>query len=101
MEYTPFIWPFVISLLATTSLGIYAVRHRDIPTVPTFIGLMVALTFWTFCYLMELSSATLAGKSFWLAAKYPGSTASPILWFILSLQLTKITQSTKRCPAAF
>jgi diguanylate cyclase (GGDEF)-like protein/PAS domain S-box-containing protein len=89
MEYTPFIWPFVISLFATMSLGIYAVRHRDIPTVTTFTWLMVALTFWTFCYLMELSSSSLAGKSFWLAAKYPGSAVSPILWFILSLQLTK------------
>ena len=89
MEYTPFIWPFIVSLFATTSLGIYAVRHRDIPTVPTFTWLMVALTFWTFCYLMELSSATLAAKTFWVVAKYPGSTAGPVLWFVLTLQLTK------------
>src|SRR5215213_2632427 len=85
MQYTPYIWPFIVSLFATIALGIYAVRHRDIPTVPTFIWLMVALTFWTFCYLMELSSASLAGKTFWLVAKYPGSTTGPVLWFVLSL----------------
>src|SRR5262249_31942799 len=43
----------------------------------------------TFCYIMELSSATLQGKIFWASAKYFGSAPGPVAWFILALQLTK------------
>ena len=36
MEYTPYIWPFILSLFATTSLGIYALRHRGRDYYPKY-----------------------------------------------------------------
>ena len=89
LEYTPFIWPFVISLIITESLGGYAYRRRHTPAATTFVWMMAALTVWTFCYVMELSSTTLAGKTLWASAKYFGSAPGPVLVFILALQLTK------------
>jgi len=72
LEYSPFIWPFVASAFTTGALGVYAFRRGHIPAATTFAWGMVALTFWTFCYVMELSSATLAGKVFWASAKACG-----------------------------
>lgn len=89
LEYTPAIWPFVASLLVSAGLGVYAARRSHVAAASTFAWLMLALAFWTLCYLLELSSTTLAGKVFWASAKYPGSASSPVLWFVLSLQLTK------------
>jgi diguanylate cyclase (GGDEF)-like protein/PAS domain S-box-containing protein len=89
MSYTPLIWPFVGSLLVTIALAWYAWHRRQAPLAMTFTWLMAALTYWTCCYLLELMSTTLAGKAFWVAAKYPGSTAGPVLFFVLALQLTK------------
>jgi diguanylate cyclase (GGDEF)-like protein len=89
LEYTPYIWTFVISLIITTVLGIYAYRHRHLHTASTFALLMFALSVWTFCYVMELSTVTLEGKIFWASAKYFGSTLGPIVWFVLALHLTK------------
>jgi diguanylate cyclase (GGDEF)-like protein/PAS domain S-box-containing protein len=89
MSYTPLIWPFVGSLLVTVALAQYAWKQRHIPAAGTFAWLMVALSYWTLCYLLELTSASLAAKAFWVAAKYPGSTAGPVLFFVLALQLTQ------------
>ena len=88
-EYIPLIWPFVVSLLITTMLGVYAYRRRHVPAVSIFGMLMLALSVWTFCYIMELSSATLQGKVFWDSVKYFGSASAPVLWFVLALHLTK------------
>jgi diguanylate cyclase (GGDEF)-like protein len=89
LEYTPYIWPFLASLIVTTGLGIYAYRRRHLPVARLFAALMLALTIWTFCYAMELVSATLAGKVFWASAKYFGATSGPVIWFILALRFTK------------
>src|SRR5688572_22600361 len=88
LEATPLVWQFVVSLLITTALGSYARRVRHLPHATTFAWLMLALSYWTFCYVMELLSASLPAKIFWASAKYPGSTAGPALWFVLALELT-------------
>jgi diguanylate cyclase (GGDEF)-like protein len=89
LEYTPFIWPFVASLVITMMLGIYAYRRRHLPAASIFAMVMLALVIWTFCYIMELSSVTLEGKIFWASAKYFGASSGPVAWFILALHLTK------------
>jgi diguanylate cyclase (GGDEF)-like protein/PAS domain S-box-containing protein len=89
LEYTPYIWPFASSLAILIGLGIYAYRQRQIPAATTFAWLMLALSVWTFCYIMELASITLEGKVFWAQAKYFGAAAGPIVWLILALQLTQ------------
>src|SRR5262245_26033614 len=68
-EYTPLIWPFVVSLIITSGLGLYAYRRRHIRAVSIFGLLMVTMSIWTFFYIMGLSSATLQGKIFWDSVK--------------------------------
>jgi CheY-like chemotaxis protein/signal transduction histidine kinase len=87
LEYNNFILPFVISAITTALLGIYALR-REVPSAKTFALLMLALTIWTSCYVIGLSTVTLEGKIFWLKAKYLGSALSPVVWFVFSLQTT-------------
>ncbi len=87
--YTPIIWPFVISLLISIFLGIYAFRHRHVPTAKTFAWMMVAMSIWTLSYILDNITITLEGKIFWAKMKYFGSVPGPMLWFVLALQLTK------------
>jgi PAS domain S-box-containing protein len=87
LEYNPIILPFVVSLIITASLAVYAVRKRT-SAAKAFVGLMVALTIHTFCYVMGLSSVTLAGKVFWLKMKYLGSAPAPVIWFVFALRTT-------------
>lgn len=88
VAYTPFMWPFVVSLSITAWLGLYAYRQRHLPAAATFALLMFALTLWTVCYLLELLSVTLEAKLFWASAKYIGGTMGPAIFFVLALRLT-------------
>lgn len=88
LAYTPYIWPFACSLLISIALATYAFRGRRTPITNTFGWLMVALSFWTLCYTLELLSVTLEGKIFWAQMKYLGNTSGPVLWFVLVLRLT-------------
>lgn len=88
LQFSPYVLPFVLSLGITIGLGIYAARRRHIPAAWTFAWTMLALSYWTFCYSMELLSVTLEAKVFWASAKYPGAVGAPILWLVLALQLT-------------
>lgn len=96
LEFTPYLFPFLLSLCITIGLGLYAARRRRIPANATFAWTMLALSYWTFCYIMELSSVTAGSKLFWASAKYPGAVAAPILWFILAVQLTAHSSWLKR-----
>lgn len=87
LEYNPIILPFVVSLIITSSLAVYAARRRT-GAARAFVMLMAALTVHTFCYIMGLSSATLGGKFFWLKLKYLGSASAPVLWFTFALRTT-------------
>ena len=95
-SYTPLMWPFVGSLIITIFLAFYAYRNRHLPAAPTFGIVMVALTIWTACYLMELISVTLQAKTFWASAKYLGGTSAPAMWFVLALRLTNHEHWIKR-----
>lgn len=87
LTYDPIILPFVVSMIIIGILAVYALR-RPSAAARVFALLMLALAIWTFCYIMELSSVTLAGKIFWLKMKYLGSAPGPIVWFIFSLLMT-------------
>ena len=87
MRYEPLIWPFLVSLALTSALAVYAAGRRLRGSLG-FALLMAALSVWTFCYVMELSTVSLAGKTFWLRAKYLGSATGPILWLVFSVLVT-------------
>lgn len=87
LEFTPYILPFVVSLVTTIGLALYAMRHYN-PAARVFVLVMTSLSIWTFCYIMELSSVSLQDKIMWVQIKYLGSTPGPILWFVFSLYMT-------------
>ncbi len=89
LSYTPYVLPFLVSLLITSGLGVYAWRHRHQYAAGTFAGVMLAMTVWTLCYALELCSDTLEGKLLWAQSKYLGSTVGPVLWFVLALKLSR------------
>src|SRR3569832_1533070 len=87
LVYDPIILPFILSMLITFWLVLYAIR-RPVPGARVFAILMALLTLWTFCYTMELASVQLDAKILWLKLKYLGAAPGPAGWFIFSLYLT-------------
>jgi len=89
LEFTPYVLPFIFSIIILISLSIYAFRLRTkIETAGLFSLLTLALAVWTACYALELVSVTLESKIFWAKMKYLGAAPGPVLWFIFSLYHT-------------
>lgn len=88
-EYTPYFLPIIISSLILFLLGIYSYRLRNKVEIAGLFALQnFAMTVWTLCYALELSSTTLEGKIFWAKTKYLGATTGPVLWLVFSLYYT-------------
>lgn len=79
LHYDPIILPFVRSGLIMAVLGIYA-ANRPMVVARTFALLMLAVMLWTFCSVMELSSAMLAARMFRLKIKYVAAEPEPIIF---------------------
>ncbi|WP_269532070.1 diguanylate cyclase [Chitinimonas sp. BJYL2] len=88
LAYTPYVLPFLVSLLITVGLGTYSWQRRHRPPNAAFAGVMFALSLWTLCYALELLSTTLEAKVFWAKLKYLGSTTGPVLWFVVGMKLS-------------
>jgi diguanylate cyclase (GGDEF)-like protein len=87
LHYDPLILPFVGSAAITAALAAYAAR-RSVPGAREFALLMAAITLWTTCYVMEMSSVTLEGKQLWVKLKYLGSAPGPAIWLAFALRAT-------------
>src|SRR5690242_14660299 len=85
--YNPWIIPYGISIIIGASLALYA-RRRPSPAAKIFTLLMITVILWTFCYVMELSSASAATKTLWVTLKFIASIPSPAIWLIFSLVMT-------------
>ncbi|SMB79237.1 histidine kinase N-terminal 7TM domain-containing diguanylate cyclase [Deinococcus hopiensis] len=87
LEFTPTALPFLASFMLTVGLALVA-AGRQTAAARTFSALMVGLSVWTLCYVLELCSPTQEGKSLWVMAKYLGASPTPALWFVFCLQAT-------------
>ncbi|NJD58796.1 MAG: PAS domain-containing protein [Anaerolineae bacterium] len=78
-SYTPYIWPMLASVLFFSLLGIYAWRHRGVPSAFSFAVMMIFPTFWSIGAAMMLSANDLETKIFWFKFlnlfKIPSATA--------------------------
>jgi signal transduction histidine kinase len=79
--------PLVAALLAL-ALAYRGRRYHTSPIGKTFLGLMVALIWWSLAVVMEYLSPELPNKVFWMKMTYFGITAIPIAWLIFTLQYT-------------
>ncbi|MFK7895180.1 MAG: histidine kinase N-terminal 7TM domain-containing protein, partial [Myxococcota bacterium] len=80
--------PFLLSALLMAAIGIYSFRQSHVIGARLFAWVMASSAGWTFCYAMDLASATVAGKTFWLQTKYLAVAPSSLLWLSLTLVIT-------------
>ena len=65
-EYTPYIWPMLISGLFIFVLGIHGIRHRTAPGAVPFIILMAFAILWLSANALRLAGTDDATRIFWL-----------------------------------
>ncbi|MGE5550122.1 MAG: histidine kinase N-terminal 7TM domain-containing protein [Bacteroidota bacterium] len=87
-QYIPYLWALLASAVISTALGSYAARHRTVHTAPAFALCMLAITVWTIANALEMAGLDLPTKIFWANVQYLPITMTPILWNVMTLQLT-------------
>lgn len=80
--------PLLVAAAMSAILAVLAWRRRDVVGAMPFAALMVAVTLWTLTYALELESATLRTKLYWVKAQYPGIVFVPVAWLAFSLEYT-------------
>ena len=100
-QYTHYIWPFLSSVVITTSMGIYAWRNRTVPGATPFAVLMLVAVVWSLGSLLELSGVDLQTKIFCANFRYLGIVAAPVVWLALAMQYTGRDQLLTRRNLAF
>ncbi len=66
LEYTPYVWPAILSMVLPAVLGVYGWRRRSVSGAFPFIALMACCALWALGSALELASTDLSAKIFWV-----------------------------------
>ena len=78
MRLTLFLIPYILSLLVTAAIGLYAVVKRRVVGASEFAVVALAEATMVIGYLFELYSPTLSGKVFWDDFQWIGTFVAPV-----------------------
>lgn len=85
-DQLPYFIPYLLALLVTIGIGVYAWRRRDVPGAAVFAGYILAESSWTLGYIFELASDSQKAKVFWDDTQFFGFAAIPAMILIFALQ---------------
>jgi PAS domain S-box-containing protein len=80
--------PLIVATGLSVAVAVFVWRRRSAPGATPLALLMVAIAFWTLAYLLEVASADLAGKAFWVRVEYPGIVSVPVFWLLFCAEYT-------------
>jgi hypothetical protein len=85
-QFTPYALPLVLSGVVSALFVPFAWHRRPTAGAVTFGILALALAVWSLGNALELLSADLESKLFWVKIEYLGIMASPLAWLLFALQ---------------
>jgi PAS domain S-box-containing protein len=85
MQITPLLLPWVLSVVLTLFLGLYALRFRKNPTAVPFIAMCFFASQWALSYVFELGSTNLIFKIWAVKLGYIGVIGVPLSWTAFAL----------------
>ncbi|MCL4263518.1 MAG: PAS domain-containing protein [Anaerolineae bacterium] len=84
----PYLLPYAISFLISLSVALYAWQRRGVPGARPFALVAASQATWTFGYIFELNSDTLAAKVFWDDIQFVGAFVWPLTFLAFALAYT-------------
>ena len=88
-------WVFFASILlintaAALSIVILLLRRPSAPGLKALICMLCMLVVWSFSYAMITLMPSLEAKRFWLLIENIGILSVPVIWFIFTVQYTRL-----------
>ena len=87
-QANPYALAMLGSAIIAAAVAVAMRRRRGAPGAGTCSWLMLALAWWSFFHAVELSTADLPGKLFWIKLEYIGILTAPATWLVFALRFT-------------
>jgi PAS domain S-box-containing protein len=85
MQFTPLLYPWMLSVVLTFFLGVYTLRFRKHTGSIPFIAMCFFASFWAFSYIFELGAMDLTVKIWAVKISYIGVIGVPFSWTAFAL----------------
>ncbi len=83
---------FAVLLASATFTGLMAVfcyRRRRVIGASTLMWIMLALTWWSLAYAVQILRSDLGWHTFWASAQYLSIATLPVLWLVFAIQYSR------------
>lgn len=85
MQFTPLIYPWLLSVTLTFFMGVYALRYRRHTASIPFVAMCFFASLWAFSYIFELGATNLTVKIWAVKISYIGVIGVPLSWTAFAL----------------
>lgn len=85
MQFTPLFYPWMLSVILTFFMGVYALRYRRHTASIPFIAMCFFASLWAFSYIFELGATNLVVKIWAVKISYIGVIGVPLSWTAFAL----------------
>lgn len=85
LQYTPYVFPYVITGLLLVPMVHVAWRRRQRPGAAALVVTMVAVIGWCVGNALEIASVELGAKLLWANIEYIGIVTIPTAWWVFSV----------------
>ncbi len=95
-QVNPYFIPLIIAGLISLLNTLVVAQRRGVAGSLPLLGMLIALSGWSFGYAFELASGSLAWQIFWGKMEYVGIICVPPLFLMFALQYAQYRQLFKR-----
>lgn len=95
-QNNPYFILLIIAGLISLLNALVVSQRRSVAGSLPLLGMMLALSGWSFMYALELASADLTWQVFWAKMEYIGIVCVPPLFLLFTLEYSQVPQQLKR-----
>lgn len=88
-QSNPYVLPMVVAGFISLMNALVVAQRRGVPGSLPLLGMLLALSGWSFTYAFELASAKIEWQLFWAKVEYIGIASIPTLYLLFSLEYAR------------
>jgi len=95
-QVNPYFIPLIVAGLISLVNALVVSQRRNVAGSLPLLGMLLALSAWSFTYAFELASGSQAWEIFWAKVEYIGIVCIPTFFLLFTLQYARYQQAFKR-----
>ncbi len=88
-QSNPYVIPMIVAGIISLINALVVSQRRGVPGSLPLLGMLLALSGWSFTYAFELASAKIEWQLFWAKIEYVGIASIPTLYLLFTLEYAR------------